>query len=120
DDQKSITFHLRAGVNFNDGTPFDGTAVQKSFERGKTLQGSIAASTLVKITAITVTDPMTVKLTLSDADSTFIQMLATPRGAIISPKAIDAKTDLSSSDKGAGTTPYQVAAFQSGQLFAVE
>jgi peptide/nickel transport system substrate-binding protein len=120
DDQKTLTFHLRAGVTFNDGTPFDGTAVQKSFERGKTLPGSIAASTLAEITAIDLPDPMTVKLTLSIADATLVQMLATPRGAIISPKAIDAKTDLSSSDHGAGTTPYQVAAFTSGQLFAVE
>ncbi len=120
DDQTTFTFHLREGVNFNDGTPFDADAVLKSFERGQTLEGSLAAPTLGQIASMTAPDPMTVEIVLSQPDATFIQMIGTSRGSIVSPAAIDANKDLSASDQDAGTTPFRAVDFAPGQTLVVE
>jgi ABC-type transport system substrate-binding protein len=63
---KTITFHVRSGVTFSDGTPFDADSLKANLEMNfKT--GRIMDSDLVK--SIDVVDKSTVRLTMSDLTS---------------------------------------------------
>ena len=58
------TFHLRQGVKFHDGTPFDATAVKYSIERTMTL-GQGAAFIWSPVSKINVLDTYTVQFILT-------------------------------------------------------
>ncbi|MEI6502093.1 MAG: ABC transporter substrate-binding protein, partial [Armatimonadota bacterium] len=60
----SWTFHLREGVTFHDGTPFNADAVKYSIDRTKKLNLG-AAYLWAPVKAVEVVDPNTVKLLLS-------------------------------------------------------
>jgi len=90
------TFHLKEGVRFHDGTPFNADAVVFSFERqlnpahpyyeekcfyGRSLFGEI----IDKIQAV---DEYTVKFALKIPYAPFIYSLTSPAAMIISPKAV--------------------------------
>jgi ABC-type transport system substrate-binding protein len=93
------TFHLRPGVTFHDGEPFDATAVRKSIEYYTTSRGSVFAALFAQPKHIDDSDPQVVRLVLNE-----------PRGGmlseqmfmkIISPKAIAKAT----TDAGVGADP---------------
>lgn len=73
DDGLTYTFHLREGVKFHDGTPFDAAAVKFNFDRfwnesspdfyKKAKAFVIAYTKWIK--SVDVVDPMTVKVTLT-------------------------------------------------------
>ena len=44
DDGLTLTMHLREGVTFQDGTPFDADAVKANIERGQTLETSAVSA----------------------------------------------------------------------------
>ncbi|HEU4842394.1 MAG TPA: ABC transporter substrate-binding protein, partial [Ilumatobacteraceae bacterium] len=76
DDGSSVTFHLREGVTFQDGTPFDAAAVKTNIDRAITLEGSTVASELGRVAEVVVVDPLTVRLDLSSADATLPAVLS--------------------------------------------
>jgi peptide/nickel transport system substrate-binding protein len=83
---KTITFHLRQGVKFHDGTDFNAEAVKWNLE--KYMSG--AKKDLQDINTIDVVDPYTVRLNMSKMDCDFIQSLSyTCAGKMISPTAYD-------------------------------
>ena len=67
DGGRTVTFKLRPGVKFNDGTPMDAEAVRFSLDRHRTLKGSTRASELAPVEAVEVVDPLTVRLRLKAA-----------------------------------------------------
>lgn len=104
-DGKTYTITLRSGVKFNDGTPFDAAAVKTSLERAKTDKLSAQAANLAAITAVTVVDPTTVKLTLSAPSAPLLSILADRAGMVASP------TQLSKLGAKFGTAPVCVGPF---------
>src|SRR5436853_4958987 len=64
-DALSLTLTLRAGVTFHDGEPLDADAVKFNIERFKTAAYSRRAADLKPVKALTVLDPLTVRLDLS-------------------------------------------------------
>jgi len=104
DDNMSLTMTIRDDATFHDGTPVDAEAIKYNIERSKTLEGSLRRSEIAAVDTVEVVDPHTVKLNLSQPDSTLISQLSGWAGMIISPTAAE-KGDFSQAPACSG--PYK-------------
>ena len=83
------TLKLRPGVKFHDGTDFNAEAVKVTFDRVSNPDNKLARYTQFNRVARTeVIDPLTVRITLKEPFSAFINALAHPSAMIISPAAL--------------------------------
>lgn len=90
EDGLEYTFHLRQGINFHDGTPFNADAVKFSFDRA--LDPATNTPTRSWISAIQetqVVDDHTVKMVLSEPFSPLLGNLATAYLGVPSPTAVE-------------------------------
>lgn len=89
DDGLVYTVKLRTGVKFQDGTDFNAEAVKVNLDRASNPENGLKRYNLYKNIAQTeVVDPATVKITLKEPFSAFINILAHPATAMISPAAL--------------------------------
>lgn len=108
EDPDSITFHLREGVVFHDGTPFNAAAVKANVERildPKTLATPRASMTVIE--SVDALDEHTVRFNLKGPWGAGLNMLADRGGVMSSPTRIAAL----GRDYGwdpAGTGPFKV------------
>ncbi|MGD1883283.1 MAG: ABC transporter substrate-binding protein [Paracoccaceae bacterium] len=86
-DGMSVTFQLREGVIFHDGTPFNAEAVAANIERSQTLDESRRKSELKSITSTEVLGDYEIKMNLGGADATLLAQLADRAGMMMSPTA---------------------------------
>ena len=100
-DGSALTFTLRDGVTFHDGTPLDAEAVKANIERGQTVEGSAVASDLAVIESVEVIDPLTVTFHLNGDGAQLPLVLSDRPGMMISPAAFDSP-DLDQQPVGAG------------------
>ncbi|MGH2943383.1 MAG: ABC transporter substrate-binding protein [Solirubrobacteraceae bacterium] len=79
DDGLQVTFDLREGVTFHDGTPFDAKAAKWNFDRwvGKERHDFFATSTVID--KVEATDPRTLTLTLKEPYEPLLQELTFAR-----------------------------------------
>jgi len=120
-DGTSLTLKLRDDVKFHDGTPFNAEAVKVNIERAKTVDGTSVDSLLESIDSVEVVDDVTAKLVLKGGGGAeLLRVLAGSPGAMISPKAIAAGTDLNLDPRDAGSGPYELADFESGSSATFE
>src|SRR5687768_10289877 len=68
-DGKAVTFNLRQGVKYHDGSAFDAASVKWNIERYKTGKGSLRTGDLSLVDTVDVVDPATVKFNLKQAFS---------------------------------------------------
>lgn len=108
DDGSTLTMQLREDVEFNDGTPFDASAVKVNIERGKNMPGSALVSTLDSIDDVIVVDDYEVKFTLKPGlGAELPAVFALNGGMMVSPKAIaERESDLVLNPQNAGSGPY--------------
>jgi ABC-type transport system substrate-binding protein len=88
-DPHSMTFHLREGVNFHDGTPFNAEAVKFNIER--ILDPATLATprpSFTVIDSVDVLDELTVRFNLKRPWGAGLNMLADRGGVMSSPTAI--------------------------------
>ncbi|MEV4615458.1 ABC transporter substrate-binding protein [Kitasatospora sp. NPDC049258] len=118
-DLKSYTFHLRDGVKFTDGTPFDAEAVKANFDRivAKETKSQYAASLLGPYTGTEVIDPHTVKIAFAEPFAPFLQAASTAYLGFYSPKTIKENgTKLGSGGPvDVGTGPFVFTSYTKGQ-----
>jgi glutathione transport system substrate-binding protein len=89
EDAKEFTFHLRKGVTFHDGTPFNAAAVKFSFDRAGNPENHLKRQSLyVMIDHTEVVDDYTVKMVLKYPFGAFINDVAHPGALIVSPKSV--------------------------------
>ena len=92
-DPLHLVIHLRQGVTFQNGEPFDADAVKYKLNRDLTIKGSMRAGEISSIKTITVRDPATVVLELKAPSSALLAQLTDRAGIMIAPKAAEAAGD---------------------------
>ena len=89
EDAKEFTFHLRKGVTFQDGTPFNAAAVKFSFDRAGNPDNHLKRQSLfVMIDHTDVVDDYTVRVVLKYPFGAFVNDIAHPGALIVSPKSV--------------------------------
>jgi len=121
EDGKAWTFHLRRGVKFHDGTPFDAHAV-KAYVDATVGPGSPASrvkSYIGMLKAAEVVDTHTVRLLTDVPFGQFLWALASYPGGIPSPAALK-KWDKQYGFNPAGTGPYKLKEWVRGNRLVLE
>src|SRR5580704_13982555 len=109
---KSVTFTLRPGLTFTDGTPLDAQAVKENIARGQTQQNSNIASELAVISKVVVNSPTSFTLDLSQVDYQLPYLLAGKDGMLVSPKAFAAKAGVNSlPTQPVGAGPFKLTSY---------
>jgi len=120
DDNLSVTFNLREGITFHDGSPFNADSVKYTFER---LQNEGARSPIyedvMKISEIEVVDDKTVTLTFSEPSATFFNAISNAYGAMLSENAVTAAGD-DYGRQAVGTNAYKLGEWQTGSLVTLD
>ncbi|MHB8779152.1 MAG: ABC transporter substrate-binding protein [Anaerolineales bacterium] len=113
-DSLTWTFHLREGVKFHDGTPFNSAAVKFSIERTTTLNGG-AAWIWGVVNEIETPDDYTVIFHLDYAAP--LDLIASSGYAawMISPAAQDKDGAWFNEGHDAGSGPYTIESYEPGQ-----
>ena len=91
-DKLALTLHLRPGVVFSDGAPFDAEAVRANLERYRTAPYSLRRGELKSVSGVDVVDPLTVRVRLSEPYAPLPSLLANRPGLMLSPRILDRPT----------------------------
>lgn len=117
EDGSTLTFTIRDGVTFHDGTPLDAEAVKANIERGQTVEGSAVASELAVIESVEVVDGNKVQLNLSGPAAQLPLVFSDRAGMMISPAAFD-DPELDQAPVGAGM--YKVVEYRPNDVIIME
>jgi len=102
------TFKLKSGIKFHDGTPFNAEAVKVNFDRVTNPDNKLKRYNLYKNIAKTeAVDATTVRVTLKEPFSPFINTLAHPSGVMISPAALAKYGSKGIAQNPVGTGPFK-------------
>ncbi|SFM88997.1 glutathione transport system substrate-binding protein [Izhakiella capsodis] len=119
-DGLTYTIKLRPGVKFQDGSDFNAEAVKVNLDRASNPENHLKRYNLFDAVAKTeALDAHTVKITLSQPFSAFINTLASPAAAMISPTALK-KYGKDIGFHPVGTGPYQFDAWNQTDFVKVK
>src|SRR6478752_4113766 len=107
---KKVTFTLKSGLKFSDGTPIDATAVAKSIERGRTQDGSLIAPQMATIKKVSASGDLDVVVELSEVDYQYPLLFAGKTGMVVNP-AVFEKDAASLATQPAGSGPFTVTKY---------
>jgi peptide/nickel transport system substrate-binding protein len=108
-DGKSVTFTLRPGLKFTDGTPLNAQAVKENIVRAQTQANSTIASELAVIAKVVVNSPVSFTLDLAQVDYQVPYLLAGKDGMMVSPAAFKHATSIPTNPVGAG--PFKLTSY---------
>jgi len=86
-DNKALTLHLRENVTFQNGEPFDASAVKFSLGRHLTMAGTNRKGEIGAISGVSALDDHTVRIDLSTPFAPLLTQLADRAGMMVAPKA---------------------------------
>ncbi|MFC5813758.1 ABC transporter substrate-binding protein [Nonomuraea harbinensis] len=110
-DDRTWRLKLRDDVTFHDGSAFDAETVKLNFERGKTLESSPYIALYSAMDEVKVVDPHTVDVVFGRPYPSFPTEMASISGAMVSPKAIKEKTDLTRTVAGSGGWIFEASTY---------
>lgn len=128
-DGMTFTFHLRAGVKFHNGREMTAEDVKYSLDRvttpatqspGAGFFASIAGydkmadGSATSLAGVTVVDPLTVQITLSRPDATFLHVMALNFASVVPREAVEAAGD-DFGKQPVGTGAFSLAEWTLGQ-----
>ena len=117
-DTLTFIFHLREGVTFHDGTPFNADAVKFSFDRVYELAG--APSYLFDVINSTeVIDTYTVQVNMNYDFSALPSIMANPVASIVSPTAAEDHGD-DFNENPVGTGPFKFEQWSGDELIVTK
>ncbi|MBS0122601.1 ABC transporter substrate-binding protein [Thetidibacter halocola] len=134
DDGMTFTFKLRSGVTFHNGREMTADDVKYSLDRvtnpvtqspGAGFFGSIAGydamsdGSATSLSGVEVVDPMTVKITLSRPDATFLHVMALNFASVVPKEAVEAAGD-DFGKQPVGTGAFKLAEWTLGQRLVFE
>ncbi len=113
DDDTRIRFHLREGVVFHNGEPFNAEAVQYTFERllGEAGAAGPQRANYTSIDSIEVVDEQTVDFLMNQPDPVLITKLAGYGAMIVPPQYIEEVGEEAFDMHPVGTGPFQVVEY---------
>jgi glutathione transport system substrate-binding protein len=116
-----FTVKLKSGIKFHDGTPFNADAVKVTFERVINPDNKLKRYNLYKnIAKIEALDAATVRFTLKEPFSPFINSLAHPSGVIISPAALAQYGSKGIAQHPVGTGPFKFVEWKATDYLKVQ
>jgi peptide/nickel transport system substrate-binding protein len=119
-DQKQVTFKLRKGVKFHDGTDFDAAAVKFHFDSIRDPKNASPLLPLLgKLTSVEVVDASTVTFSFSEPFAPFFNNLAQASMGFNSPKAV-MDEGKGYGRKPVGTGPYKLRRWIAGTEIDLE
>jgi peptide/nickel transport system substrate-binding protein len=110
-DGMTWVFHLRQGVTFHDGEPFDAAAVAAWIPD---FAGTENAFMVEAIETVEIVDPLTVKFVMNRPEPNLLYNLASAFMGVPSPKAYDALGDDFGVTGAVGTGPFKLESFSIG------
>ena len=109
-DGLTYTFQLHDGVTFHDGTVMDAEDVKFSLDRARAADSTNAQKGLfAQIAEVAVVDPLTVQVTLSQPDGSFLFNMAWGDAVIVAPE-----TAAANATNPVGTGPYRFGQWVQG------
>jgi peptide/nickel transport system substrate-binding protein len=106
-DGRTVTFKLRQGVKFHDGTPFNADAVRVNFERMLDPKfPPIRKAEMRPVQRVAATDPYTVQVVMERPYSPLLYALTDRAGMMLSPAAL-AKEGMDFGEHPVGTGPFR-------------
>ncbi|RLV50388.1 ABC transporter substrate-binding protein [Nocardioides mangrovicus] len=105
-----VTFTLRKGLTFSDGSALDAAAVAKSIDRGRTQTGSLIAPQMTDITKVTADGDLDVVVQLSGTNYQYPLLFAGKTGMVVNPKAFEKDADALAT-KPAGSGPFSLTSY---------
>lgn len=114
EDGKRIRFHLREGVTFQNGEPFNAEAVKFSFERLLGEEGAKGPqqANYTAIEKVEVVDDLTVDFILKQPDPVLLTKLAGYGAMIVPPKYYAEVGDAEFNMKPIGTGPFKMLSYE--------
>lgn len=120
-DGLSWTFHLRTGVTFSDGEPFDAQAVQFNLDRllnPSTYQADVNVLSVIK--SVDVVDASTVRINLASKYAALPAALSFAAAGIAAPKSVTESPNTAAKVvKPVGTGPYVFGSFTANSQVTV-
>jgi peptide/nickel transport system substrate-binding protein len=115
EDATEWTFHLREGVTFQDGAPFNADAVKATMDHYAAAGGAGCSWIWGILEDVEVVDEYTVKMTCSQP--TALDLIASGAfcGGMISPNVVDEPKEWFDAGHCVGTGPYTIESFDKGQ-----
>ena len=92
-DHLTLTLHLREGVQFQDGAPFDAQAVRANLERYRTAPYSNRRTELKPVVGEDVIDARTIRIRVSQPYAPLLALMANRPGEMLSPRILDQPTN---------------------------
>lgn len=116
DDQRTWTFHLRAGVRFQNGRPCDAEAVRFSFERAGA-QDSVNKDRafFAAMEAVQARDAQTLVIRLAEPNADFLFMLGQATAVIVEPQSA-----ARNAVEPVGTGPFRLAGWRRGASLTLQ
>jgi len=121
DDGKRLVLHLRKGVVFHDGTPFDAAAVKANLDQrlDPAVGSPLRPQLELIVDSVQVNDPQTVTLNLKSPSPALLGMLAQREGFMVSPTAMK-KYGKDFATNPVGTGPFVFKEWIPGNSLTVE
>ena len=104
-DGKTWSFTLRQGVKFQNGEPFNASAVKANIDRARTLPASNRKSELASVDHVDVINDYSVNFVLKNPDSALIATLSDRADMMLAPKSLANDADVAAHPVCSG--PYQ-------------
>jgi peptide/nickel transport system substrate-binding protein len=119
-DGTQITFTIRKGIKFHDGTDLDGAAVKANFDRIlDPATASPAKAQMGTLTSVDLVDPSTVRFNFSEPYAPFFTNISLGYGGIVSPTAVQKYGD-SFGHNPVGSGPFRMKQWDAGQQILLE